>query len=164
MRSKDILKTALQKFDGTVVLVSHDREFLDGIVDKVYEFRDGGVREYLGGIYYFLEKRKLENLHEIERKAVVQSAAKQESSQGKLSYEQKKEQEKLLRKLRKNIEQIEADTAEVERKIAEYDARFATATEYNAEDYKEYDELKHRYDHLMHEWEKASYELEISEE
>ena len=67
MRSKDILKTALQKFDGTVVVVSHDREFLDGIVDKVYEFRDGGVREYLGGIYYFLEKRKLENLHEIER-------------------------------------------------------------------------------------------------
>ena len=164
MRSKDILKTALQKFDGTVVLVSHDREFLDGIVDKVYEFRDGGVREYLGGIYYFLEKRKLENLHEVERKAVVQNTAKQESSQGKLSYEQKKEQEKLLRKLRKNIEQIEADTAEVERKIAEYDARFATATEYNAEEYKEYDELKHRYDHLMHEWEKAVYELEISEE
>ena len=164
MRSKDILKTALQKFDGTVVLVSHDREFLDGIVDKVYEFRDGGVREYLGGIYYFLEKRKLENLHEVERKAVVQNTAKQESSQGKLSYEQKKEQEKLLRKLRKNIEQIEADTAEVERKIAEYDARFATATEYNAEDYKEYDELKRRYDHLMHEWEKAVYELEISEE
>ena len=164
MRSKDILKTALQKFDGTVVLVSHDREFLDGIVDKVYEFRDGGVREYLGGIYYFLEKRKLENLHEVERKAVVQNTAKQESSQGKLSYEQKKEQEKLLRKLRKNIEQIEADTAEVERKIAEYDARFATATEYNAGDYKEYDELKRRYDHLMHEWEKAVYELEISEE
>ncbi len=164
MRSKDILKTALQKFDGTVVLVSHDREFLDGIVDKVYEFRDGGVREYLGGIYYFLEKRKLENLHEVERKAVVQNTAKQESSQGKLSYEQKKEQERLLRKLRKNIEQIEADTAEVERKIAEYDARFATATEYNAEEYKEYDELKHRYDHLMHEWEKAVYELEISEE
>ena len=61
MRSKDILKRALQKYDGTVVVVSHDREFLDGIVDKVYEFRDGGVKEYLGGIYYFLEKRKLES-------------------------------------------------------------------------------------------------------
>ena len=164
MRSKDILKTALQKFDGTVVLVSHDREFLDGIVDKVYEFRDGGVREYLGGIYYFLEKRKLENLHEIERKAVVQSAAKQESSQGKLSYEQKREQEKLLRKLRKSVAQIEEQIAEVEQKIAAFDERFATATEYNAEEYKEYDELKRQYDHLIHEWEKASYELEISEE
>ena len=164
MRSKDILKTALQKFDGTVVVVSHDREFLDGIVDKVYEFRDGGVREYLGGIYYFLEKRKLENLHEIERKAVVQGNAKQESSQGKISYEQKKEQEKLLRKLRKNIEQIETELADIEQKIAGYDTRFATATEYNANDYKAYDELKVRYNHLMHEWEKACYELEISED
>ena len=165
MRSKDILKTALQKFDGTVVVVSHDREFLDGIVDKVYEFRDGGVREYLGGIYYFLEKRKLENLHEIERKAPAVTAVKSESaSSGKLSYEQKKEQEKLLRKLRKNVEQIEAELAEVEQKNAEYDARFAVATEYNADDYKAYDELKSRYDHLMHEWEKASYELEITEQ
>ena len=164
MRSKDILKTALQKFDGTVVVVSHDREFLDGIVDKVYEFRDGGVREYLGGIYYFLEKRKLENLHEIERKAPVVAAAKQEQSQGKLSYEQKKEQEKLLRKLRKNVEQIEAELADVEKQIADYEARFAVATEYNAEDYKAYDELKSRYDHLMHEWEKASYEVEITEQ
>ena len=164
MRSKDILKTALQKFDGTVVLVSHDREFLDGIVDKVYEFRDGGVREYLGGIYYFLEKRKLENLHEVERKAPTTTAAKSVPvSSGKLSYEQKKEQEKLLRKLRKNVEQIESDLAGVEAQIAEYDARFATATEYNADDYKAYDELKSLYDHLMHEWEKASYELEISE-
>ena len=164
MRSKDILKTALQKFDGTVVVVSHDREFLDGIVDKVYEFRDGGVREYLGGIYYFLEKRKLENLHEIERKTPVATAVKQEQSQGKLSYEQKKEQEKLLRKLRKNVEQIETELESVEKQIAEYDARFATATEYNADDYKAYDELKSRYDHLMHEWEKASYELEITEQ
>ena len=164
MRSKDILKTALQKFDGTVVVVSHDREFLDGIVDKVYEFRDGGVREYLGGIYYFLEKRKLENLHEIERKTPVVTAVKQEQSQGKLSYEQKKEQEKLLRKLRKNVEQIETELESIEKQIAEYDARFATATEYNADDYKAYDDLKGRYDHLMHEWEKASYELEITEQ
>ena len=165
MRSKDILKTALQKFDGTVVVVSHDREFLDGIVDKVYEFRDGGVREYLGGIYYFLEKRKLENLHEIERKAPTEATSKAEpASSGKLSYEQKKEQEKLLRKLRKNVEQIEAELADIEKKIAEYDARFAVATEYNAEDYKAYNDLKERYDHLMHEWEKASYEVEITEQ
>ena len=165
MRSKDILKTALQKFDGTVVVVSHDREFLDGIVDKVYEFRDGGVREYLGGIYYFLEKRKIESLREIERKAPVVTAAKSESaSTGKLSYEQKKEQEKILRKLRKNVEMIEAELADVEKKIAEYDARFAAATEYNADDYKAYDELKGHYDHLMHEWEKASYEVEITEQ
>ena len=68
MRSKDILKNAIMKYDGTVVIVSHDREFLDGMVQKVYEFRDGGVKEYLGGIYYFLEKRKLESLQEVERR------------------------------------------------------------------------------------------------
>ena len=163
MRSKDILKSAIQKFDGTVVVVSHDREFLDGMVDKVYEFRDGGVREYLGGIYYFLEKRKLESLQELERKAVEVSAVERETSAGKLSYEQKKEQEKLLRKLRKAVEEIERELAGVEEQIAAYDARFAEATEFNADDYKAYDDLKKRYDHLMHEWEKASYEVEITE-
>ncbi len=166
MRSKDILKEAIRKFDGTVVVVSHDREFLDGIVDKVYEFRDGGVREYLGGIYYFLEKRKIEDIREIERKAETpkQSAtATPTQSQGKLSYEQKKEQEKLIRKHRKAVETIEAQTAEVEAQIAAYDRKFATATEYNADDYGAYDALKQQLDHLMHEWEKAVYELELVE-
>ncbi len=163
MRSKDILKSAIQKFDGTVVVVSHDREFLDGMVDKVYEFRDGGVREYLGGIYYFLEKRKIESLQELERKAVETPTAERETSSGKLSYEQKKEQEKLLRKLRKAVEEIERELAGVEEQIAAFDARFAEAAEFSAEDYKSYDDLKKRYDHLMHEWEKASYEVEITE-
>lgn len=166
MRSKDILKEALMRFDGTVILVSHDREFLDGMVDKIYEFRDGGVKEYLGGIYYFLEKRKVESLAEIERKAAPTTAAKESAatSSGKLSYEQKKEQEKQIRKLRKAVEAIEAELAEIELQIADYDARFATATEYNESDYRAYDELKNRYDHQMHEWEKASYELELIEE
>ena len=165
MRSKDILKSALQKYDGTVVVVSHDREFLDGLVDRIYEFRDGGVREYLGGIYYFLEKRKLESLSDIERKDKPAATATTKSNDiGKLSYEQRKEQERLLRKLRKAVESIEQELADVERQIAEYDARFAVATEYNADDYAKYNTLKEHYDHLMHEWEKASYELEITEQ
>ena len=166
MRSKDILKEALMRFDGTVILVSHDREFLDGMVDKIYEFRDGGVKEYLGGIYYFLEKRKVESLAEIERKATPTTAAKEgaAASSGKLSYEQKKEQEKQIRKLRKAVEAIEAELADIESQIADYDACFASATEYNEADYRAYDELKNRYDRQMHEWEKASYELELIEE
>ncbi|WP_295964501.1 ribosomal protection-like ABC-F family protein [uncultured Alistipes sp.] len=177
MRSKDILKNAILKYDGTVVVVSHDREFLDGMVDKVYEFRDGGVKEYLGGIYYFLEKRKLESLQEIERrdpspksaaaKGPAKGAAPDEDAKavpsGKASYEQRKEQEKLLRKLRRNVETIEAGLAEIEKQIAVYDAKFAAATEYNEADYRDYNDLKARYDHQMHEWEKASYELEITE-
>ncbi len=164
MRSKDILKRAIQKYDGTVIVVSHDRDFLDGMVEKVYEFRDGGVREYLGGIYYFLEKRKVESLQEIERKDTPTSNATQkDNSAGKLSYEQKKEQEKLIRKLRKAVEAVETELADVEAKIAAYDKKFATATEYNEADYADYNTLKSHYDHLMHEWEKASYELEITE-
>lgn len=178
MRSKDILKNAIMKYDGTVVVVSHDREFLDGMVQKVYEFRDGGVKEYLGGIYYFLEKRKLESLQEIERrdapakpaanpaaKSAAQPAANRDAAaSGKLTYEQRKEQEKQLRKLRRAVETVEAELAEIEKQIAAYDAKFAAATEYNEADYKAYNDLKARYDHQMHEWEKASYELEIVEE
>ncbi len=200
MRSKDILKNAILKYDGTVVVVSHDREFLDGMVEKVYEFRDGGVKEYLGGIYYFLEKRKLESLQEIERRDAPAKTAAPKSApkagpaagakgsdgakgsggttaanaadgaaekavlSGKASYEQKKEQEKLLRKLRKAVENVETELAELEKRIAEYDAKFAAATDYNEADYTAYNDLKSRYDHQMHEWEKASYELEITEE
>ena len=182
MRSKDILKSAIMKYDGTVVVVSHDREFLDGMVQKVYEFRDGGVKEYLGGIYYFLEKRKLESLQEIERrdapakpaanpaanpaaKSAAQPAANRDAAaSGKLTYEQRKEQEKQLRKLRRAVETVEAELAEIEKQSAAYDAKFAAATEYNEADYKAYNDLKARYDHQMHEWEKASYELEIVEE
>ena len=182
MRSKDILKSAIMKYDGTVVVVSHDREFLDGMVQKVYEFRDGGVKEYLGGIYYFLEKRKLESLQEIERrdapakpaanpaanpaaKSAAQPAANRDAAaSGKLTYEQRKEQEKQLRKLRRAVETVEAELAEIEKQIAAYDAKFAAATEYNEADYKAYNDLKARYDNQMHEWEEASYELEIVEE
>lgn len=173
MRSKDILKNAIMKYDGTVVVVSHDREFLDGMVEKVYEFRDGGVKEYLGGIYYFLEKRKLESLQEIERRDVPSKTAPKTAGaadeskpavSGKLSYEQRKEQEKQIRKLKKAVETVEAELAGIERQIAEYDAKFAAAAEYNEADYKAYNELKSRYEYQMHEWEKASYELEIIEE
>ena len=177
MRSKDILKNAILKYDGTVVVVSHDREFLDGMVEKVYEFRDGGVKEYLGGIYYFLEKRKLESLQEIERRdpspkaAAAKSPAKGAGTvetpkpvpSGKATYEQRKEQEKLLRKLRRNVETIEAEVAGLEGQLAAHHAECARATDYNEADYKAYNDMKTRYDHQMHEWEKASYELEITE-
>ena len=173
MRSKDILKSAIMKYDGTVVVVSHDREFLDGMVDKVYEFRDGRVREYLGGIYYFLEKRQLESLHELERREAPAGrmmpvganakGAPEPAASGKASYEQKKEQEKLLRKLRKAVETVETELAEIERQLADYDAKFASGAACDAADFAAYNTLKQRCDHLMHEWEKASYELEITE-
>ena len=96
--------------------------------------------------------------------AEAQAPAEAAALSGKASYEQRKEQEKLLRKLRRAVETIEAELADIERQIAAYDAKFASATAYDEADYAAYNELKARYDHQMHEWEKASYELEITEE
>ncbi len=167
MRSKDILKQALIAFDGTVVLVSHDRDFLDGVVDRIYEFRDGGVKEYLGGIHYFLEKRKVESMRDIERSAPATSkrgGAKESEavSSNKLSYEQRREVDKQARKARKAVESVESEMESIERKIAELDTKMAV--EYNEADYKEYGELKSRQEQKMHEWEQLSYELELIEE
>ncbi len=156
MRSKDILKHALQRYDGTLVVVSHDREFLDGLVSKVYEFRDGGVREYLGGIGYFLEKRKAESFKAIEKKDVVVAPKTVEKN---ISYGEKKEQEKQLRKLRKAVEIIEASLVDMESQIASIESEMAAA--YNPELQKQHAQLKSQYDKKMHEWERASYELEI---
>ncbi len=122
------------------------------------------MKEYLGGIYYFLEKAQAR--FAARRRAqggAPHPPPHQKTEAPKLTYEQKKEQEKLLRKLRRAVESIETELAETERRIADYDARFAAATAYDEADYKAYDDLKAHYDHLMHEWEKASYELEITE-
>ncbi len=165
MRSKDILKQALITFDGTVVVVSHDRDFLDDVVDRIYEFRDGGVTEYLGGIHYFLEKRKVESMRDIERSApIAKKEAKSDTTpaKGKLSYEQQKEQEKQIRKARKAVEAIENELEKIEKEMGELDSKMAT--EYNEADYKTYNELKVKQEKKMHEWEQLSYELELLEE
>lgn len=99
MRSKDVLKEAIREFDGTVIVVSHDREFLDGLVTKVYEFGGGVVKEHIGGIYDFLQKKKMENLNELQlsQSPTVSAAKKEEpvqASDNKLSYEAQKEQNK----------------------------------------------------------------------
>ena len=103
MASKDVLKEAIQAFDGTVIVVSHDREFLDGLVSKVYEFADGKVREHLGGIYDFLQKKNLDNLADIGRMkgAPAVQATQDRASAGKEDYEAKKEQERRKRKAQK---------------------------------------------------------------
>ncbi|MCD7970029.1 MAG: ABC-F family ATP-binding cassette domain-containing protein [Alistipes sp.] len=172
MRSKDILKSALTKYDGTLVLVSHDREFLDGLVDKVYEFRDGRVYEYLGGIWYFLEKRKVDSMAEIERKGAPPEARAGSGEQarpapsGKAGYEQKKETEKQVRRVRTAIEKCEAGIARLEQEIAGMDSRMANPAAHgidlgDAAVFEEYNTLKRQLEVQMHEWEKLNYELDI---
>lgn len=168
MRSKDILKEALQRYDGTVVVVSHDREFLDGVVDKVYEFRDGGVKEYLGGIYYFLEKRRLESMAQIETKDKIEEA-KPKPLGGKEDYLKRKENERLIRKTQNAIEQVEGRIATLEQQVAQWDDRLANP-QHNGIDtsdskvFEKYNALKERLAFEEHEWEKLSYELELLSE
>ncbi len=135
MRTKDVLKEAILSFDGTVIVVSHDRDFLDGLVSKVYEFGGGLVREHIGGIYDFLQKKEMESLDELHTagspSATTQSTSKapdsaEVASEGKLSYEEQKEKAKLRRKAEKLVEKCEEDVAKLEQKKADVEAKLAT--------------------------------------
>lgn len=167
MRSKDILKQALQDYDGTVIVVSHDREFLDGLVNKVYEFRDGIVKEHLGGIYDFLEKRRLESLADLDLKTenIVSTGTGDVKEKSKISYEQKKEQERIFRKLRNEVERAEAEIEQLEKEIEERGEQLAHPEKYNLDlrdpaIFDAYNKLKENLNKAMHRWEKASEELE----
>lgn len=167
MRSKDVLKDAIRDFDGTVIIVSHDREFLDGLVTKVYEFGGGLVKEHLGGIYDFLQKKKLDNLNELQLSASPASVnasvnnEPEQVSESKLSYEAQKELNKKLRKLEKQVADCEKKIEELEGKVAVVEEKMATPE--GASDMKLYEEhqsLKKELDVVVDEWENASLELE----
>ena len=165
MRSKDILKQALIKFDGTIILVSHDRDFLDTVVSKVFEFRHNKIKENIGGIYDFLRKKKIENLKEIERKEKSARTLQTESSisSNKQKYLDKKEFEKSLRKLRKRLEESEAIIEKLEAEILAVDKSFMepgnlTGT-YEA-DYERYRDLKDNLNEEMERWTAYSEEVE----
>lgn len=167
MRSKDILKQALLDYDGTLLVVSHDREFLDGLVSKVYEFRDGIVKEHLGGIQEFLTKRKMERLQELERKAAPVASSKAEGgvSDGKQSYLEKKEMDKQLRKAESLVNQIEKQIEELEAEVERMDVMFSNPQEHgidpsDPELFRKYNGVKKSIEEKMYEWEIAHEELE----
>ena len=127
MRTKDVLKEAILAFDGTVIRVSHDRDFLDGLVSKVYEFGGGNVREHIGGIYDFLRTKDIDTLDQLPKKAVVEDVVtKEEPNAGKLSYEQQKEQAKLRRKAEKEVADWERKVEEIEQRISEMEQQMST--------------------------------------
>jgi ATP-binding cassette subfamily F protein 3 len=163
MRSKDVLKDALKDFDGTVILVSHDREFLDGLVDKVYEFGNKKVVEHLGGIYDFLEHKKLDSLQELERSTqqIVTITTEVQPTQNKLSYEARKEQNKAIRRVEKAIAESEKKIEDLEKAIAGLEEKLATPE--GAADvslYGEYSELKQQLSETMDLWTEQTIELE----
>ena len=171
MRSKDVLKEAIRDFDGTVIIVSHDRDFLDGLATKVYEFGGGVVKEHLGGIYDFLKKKQIENLNELQKSpslsesptgAKKPSAAEApQASAGRLSYEEQKELNKRLKKLERRVADCEAEIEQTEAAIAILEEKMATPE--GASDmslYEQHQKLKQQLDHVMEEWDAASTELE----
>ena len=158
MRSKDILKEALLAYDGTVVLVSHDRDFLDGLVSKVYEFRDGKVREHIGGIYDFLKTSQVADFDEYQaNKNISQSKTPSKVSspgEGRQEYEEKKQQQREIRKIKNNIENKEKHITELENALQELTMKLQTPQ--GAADphlAMEYTHISEQLDHLMQEWE-----------
>ncbi|MDE6187044.1 MAG: ATP-binding cassette domain-containing protein, partial [Duncaniella sp.] len=188
MKTKDILKQAIKDFNGTVIVVSHDREFLDGLVEKVYEFGGGQVKECLGGIYEFLEKKKLASLTELERNTIrsltdsktatsqngkepqtsarPSTNAKAEATQTptgatarKLSYAEQREHEKLVRKARKKVEEAEAEIGRLEQQISEIESIIAGGNP-PADIYDRHATTTKQLENAMSLWELASMELD----
>ena len=167
MRSKDVLKEAIRDFDGTVIIVSHDRDFLDGLATKVYEFGGGAVKEHLGGIYEFLQKKKIESLNELSTSptATVKQkdaiALQEAASENKLSYEAQKEQNKRVKKLEKQVADCEGGIERIETEITALEEKMATPE--GAADmtlYEQHQQLKRQLDTIVEEWESVSLELE----
>lgn len=174
MKTKNILKDAIRDFDGTVIVVSHDRDFLDGLVQKVYEFGGGRVRENLGGIYDFLRSKNISNLRDIElsKSQGIGKAENADSSdgpgiqeapkKGKISYAEQREREKMLRRLRKRVETAEAEVGNSESGLAEIEALIA-AGDAQEKTLSKYAEMQKRLENAMSVWELATMELEEAE-
>ncbi|WP_285822996.1 ABC-F family ATP-binding cassette domain-containing protein [Duncaniella freteri] len=172
MKTKDILKNAIKEFDGTVIVVSHDREFLDGLVEKVYEFGGGKVKECLGGIYEFLEKKKLASLSELERSTTPteQPSAKkseQKPSDGpntqtqtrKLSYAEQREHEKIVRKAKKKMDEAESEVSRLEQEVADIESIISTGS-FPSDIYDRHAATTKQLENAMSLWELATLEYE----
>ena len=171
MRTKDILKQAIKDFNGTVIVVSHDREFLDGLVEKVYEFGGGKVKECLGGIYEFLEKKKIDSLAELEvnsqlaKKQTIKSTNTPETNEttstnnAKMSYAEQREREKAIKRAEKRVKEAENEISNIENEIAEIEAKIA-AGDIDNDIFNIHAEKNKKLENAMSLWELASIELE----
>jgi len=168
MRSKDVLKNALFQYSGTLIIVSHDRDFLQGLTNRVFEFRHGTIKEYIGGIYDFLEQRKMRSLRELENKQELQKSAAADIpvSQNKLDWEKKKENDREIRKLRAQIGKCESEIDRLEQEILKKEGMLGTPEKFQEQIrdgslYRDYQKLKETLTREMKRWEELHYELEI---
>jgi ATP-binding cassette subfamily F protein 3 len=166
MQSKDILKNALLKFEGTLIVVSHDRDFLQGLTNKVFEFRNKNIREYIGDVYDFLETRKIHSLKQLEHKEASDPVGTNSNdvSLNKQLYERRKELDREIRKLNSRVIECEQEIAEVEKRLGELDRIFTDpdtmASDSEGKHYKEYANLKKNMTNLMSEWERLHMQIE----
>jgi ATP-binding cassette, subfamily F, member 3 len=164
MRSKDVLKEAIKAFDGTVIVVSHDREFLDGLVTKVYEFGNKKVREHLGGIYEFLQYKRMDTLRDLEVSASLKAASEaveKPVSENKMSYEARKEHNRKIRKAEKAVEEIEKAVSGLEDEIANMDKLLELPENASDNDFiQRYQKKQREMEQKIYEWEVLSEELE----
>jgi len=161
MPSKDVLKEAIKAFDGTAIIVSHDREFLDGLVTKVYEFGGGKVREHLGGIYDFLQSRQITELSQLQCPPNFQNTPNTPSTPKNQNYAERKEQQKKLRKAERAVEESERKISDMERRLKELDQLLMDPVNAsNMEMVTEYTTIKKSMDEEVERWEKLSEELE----
>lgn len=164
MASKEVLKKAINDFDGTAIIVSHDRDFLDGLVTKVYEFVNQKVTEHLGGIHDFLQKKRMDNLQQLEAKTAIAANEKEKEetlSDNKLSYEQQKEQSRKIRRAERKIEEAEEKISAYESEIEALEAHLATPE--GAADFElmqKYMDIKSKLDRMVNNWENLMLELE----
>ena len=163
MQSKDVLKEAIRDFDGTVIVVSHDRQFLDGLVTKVYEFGDGRVREHLGGIYDYLATKNATNINEAlaVNKITAQTEPAKPANENRLSYEAEKQLQRQRRKLERQIENDEQAINELEGAIGALEAVMSTAEGSKQENFAKYAALKKQLDEAVTTWERNMEELEM---
>ena len=163
--SKEVLKKAIREFDGTAIIVSHDRDFLNELVSKVYEFGGGEVREHMGGIYDFLSKKKLENLQQLELSkspALPKQREKDQSiTENKLSYQEQKEQNRLIKRKEKEVQEAEEKITKLEKRLSETEARLSTPEGASDLDLlQKYLESKNKLDAVMNNWERLTLELD----
>ncbi|MFO7939069.1 MAG: ABC-F family ATP-binding cassette domain-containing protein [Bacteroidales bacterium] len=166
MRSKEVLKNALLAFDGTLILVSHDRDFLDGLADKVLEFRDKGIKEHLGGVYEFLRTKRMENFKELEKKKAdsADRQANEAPTDNKQAFLAKKEFDKKLRKIERRVTEAESRIEELEETLDKMETKMANPDEATPELFAQYEEQKRVLTKVMEDWEAASFELETAKE
>lgn len=160
MQSKDVLKEAIRAFDGTVILVSHDREFLDGLVSKVYEFGNQRVKEHLGGIYDFLREKNITQLNELELTRQEKKKEEKTDSQNKLSYEARKELARQLRKQERLVEEAEQTVTRLEKELAEIEQKLSQPEAPSTDLLDTYQNKKHLLEQKMYEWEILAEQLE----